>query len=116
MKEGKKWIIVIAAVAALSWMSVAVNIEAAEVYPAKPITIIVPYAPGGSMDVAARQLAIYMSRYLKTSIIISNIPGAGGGIGNTKGYTAKPDGYTCSFGIPCRRSWKNTERKWSMKP
>jgi len=94
MKEGKKWIVVVAAVLVVNWISTAVTIEAKEVYPAKPITIIVPYAPGGSMDVAARQLAIYMAKYLNSSIIISNVPGAGGGIGNTKGYAAKPDGYT----------------------
>lgn len=94
MKRGKKVIVVIAAVSVMIWISAAVKIEAKEVYPAKPITIIVPFAPGGSMDVAARQLAIYMGKYLNTSMIISNIPGAGGAIGNTKGYTAKPDGYT----------------------
>ncbi len=68
--------------------------RAADSYPSKPITIIVPFPPGGSTDVAARTMAIYMGKYLKTSVIISNLPGAGGVIGYTKAYTAKPDGYT----------------------
>lgn len=94
MKGGKKGIVVIAAVAVMIWISVADKVEAKEAYPTKPITMIVAYPPGGSLDIAARQLAIYMAKYLNTSIIISNIPGAGGAIGNIKAYTAKPDGYT----------------------
>ena len=94
MKRSKRGIFVFAAVSVILLISTAVSISAKEAYPAKPITMIVPFAPGGSIDVAARQLAIYMGKQLNTSIVISNIPGAGGAIGNIKGYTAKPDGYT----------------------
>ncbi len=89
----RKLIIGVAALT-MTWLGAAVPSGAADAYPSKPITMIVPYAPGGSLDVAARQLAVYMGKELKTSVIISNIPGAGGAIGNVKGYTAKPDGYT----------------------
>jgi len=75
---------------------------AKETFPTKPITIIVPYAPGGSLDIAARALSPYMGQYLKTSIIISNLPGAGGAIGTAKTFAAKPDGYTlvCWYTLP----------------
>ena len=68
--------------------------HAKEAFPAKPVTIIVPFPPGGAMDIAARSIAPYMGKYLKTSIIINNLPGAGGAIGFTKAYKAVPDGYT----------------------
>ncbi len=83
--------------AAVSFLFCAVPVadgQARDVYPAKPITAIVAYAPGGATDVGARAIATYIGRYLKTSVIISNIPGAGGVIGYTKAYTAPPNGYT----------------------
>lgn len=63
-------------------------------YPTKPITIIVPFTAGGSTDIAVRRIAPYVGKYLKTSIIIENLPGADGAIGYNKGYSAKVDGYT----------------------
>jgi tripartite-type tricarboxylate transporter receptor subunit TctC len=70
------------------------NGQAGDNYPSKPITIILAYSPGGATDIGARAIATYIGKYLKTSVIISNIPGASGVIGYTKAYTAKPDGYT----------------------
>lgn len=100
--KNKKRIVIAAAVLLAFWLTAAVTVEAKDAYPAKPISIIVPYAPGGSLDIAARTLAVYMGQYLKTSIVITNIPGAGGAIGTTKGYTAAPDGYTlvCWYTLP----------------
>ena len=69
-------------------------VMAKDTFPSKPITIIVPFPPGGSTDVAARTMAVYIGKYLKTNVIISNMPGAGGVIGYTKGFQAPPDGYT----------------------
>jgi tripartite-type tricarboxylate transporter receptor subunit TctC len=89
-----KGILITVAVLMMLWLTAVVNADAKEVFPVKPISIIVPFAPGGSVDVPARTLAVYMGPYLKTSIIISTVTGAGGAIGYTKGYTAKPDGYT----------------------
>ena len=70
------------------------NGQAKDNYPSKPITVIVAYSPGGATDVGTRALAMYMGKYLRTSVIISNLPGASGVIGYTKAYTATPDGYT----------------------
>ncbi len=69
--------------------------DAAESYPNKPLTIIIPFSAGGSTDIAIRRIAPYVRKYLNAaSIIIENLPGADGGIGYNKAYIAKPDGYT----------------------
>jgi len=62
-------------------------------YPDRPISIIVPYAPGGTTDVMGRALAESLSRQLKQPVIIENKPGAGGTLGVLDMMNAKPDGY-----------------------
>ena len=68
--------------------------SAQEAYPSKPITIVVPFPPGGVADIVARPAADAMSRYLKQPVVIDNKAGAGGGIGMGLVAKAKPDGYT----------------------
>jgi tripartite-type tricarboxylate transporter receptor subunit TctC len=63
-------------------------------YPAKPITMVVPFPPGGVADIVARPVAEAMGRDLGQAVIIENKPGAGGGIGMGFVAHAKPDGYT----------------------
>ncbi len=63
-------------------------------YPDRPITMIVPFPPGGVADTVARPVAEAMSRDLKQSVVIENKPGAGGGIGMGQAAKAKADGYT----------------------
>ena len=70
----------------------------AQAYPARTVTLIVPFAPGGSTDVAARIVADHMSRTLGAQIVVQNIPGAGGTVGSTRGMRAEPDGYTILMG------------------
>jgi tripartite-type tricarboxylate transporter receptor subunit TctC len=65
-----------------------------EAYPSKPITLVVPFPPGGVADIVARPAAEAMSRVLATPIVIENKAGAGGGIGMGYAAKAKPDGYT----------------------
>lgn len=67
---------------------------AQEAYPSKPITLIVPFPPGGVADIVGRPFADALSRELKTPVVIENKPGAGGGIGMGLVAKAKPDGYT----------------------
>lgn len=69
-------------------------VAAQEAYPSKPITMIVPFPPGGVADIAARPVAEAMGRYLKQPIVIENKAGAGGGVGMSQVAKAKPDGYT----------------------
>ena len=66
----------------------------AQDYPARPITMIVPFAADGPSDTVARLIAKQMAATLKQQVIVENVPGAGGTIGATKAAKAKPDGYT----------------------
>jgi len=65
-----------------------------DAYPSKPITMVVPFPPGGVADIVARPVAEAMSRVLKVPVVIENRAGAGGGIGMGHVAKAKPDGYT----------------------
>ncbi len=63
-------------------------------YPTKPITMVVPFPPGGVADTVGRPVAEAMSRHLKQSIVVENKGGAGGGIGMAQVAKSKADGYT----------------------
>jgi tripartite-type tricarboxylate transporter receptor subunit TctC len=63
-------------------------------YPDRPVTLIVPFAPGGSTDLVARIVAAKMTEILKQSVIVENRGGAGGSLGATAVAKAAPDGYT----------------------
>ncbi|MCA0302841.1 MAG: tripartite tricarboxylate transporter substrate binding protein [Proteobacteria bacterium] len=67
---------------------------AAQAYPSKPIKFIVPYAPGGNVDVTVRLIAEPMQRFLGQSVIVENRPGAGGMVGQEAALNAPADGYT----------------------
>ena len=70
----------------------------AQNFPARPITMIVPFAAGGTTDVTARIVGEHMSRTLGQRIIVENIVGAGGTVGSTRAMRANPDGYTIEMG------------------
>jgi tripartite-type tricarboxylate transporter receptor subunit TctC len=70
----------------------------AQVYPNKPITLVVAYPPGGSTDLTGRALGAELSGRLGVPVIIENLGGAGGAIGAQKVANAAPDGYTLLVG------------------
>jgi tripartite-type tricarboxylate transporter receptor subunit TctC len=72
--------------------------DAAAQYPTRPITLIVPFAPGGPTDVTSRIIGEHMSRTLGQQFVIENVAGAGGTIGSTRAMRASPDGYTIQMG------------------
>ena len=67
---------------------------AQETFPSRPISLVVPFPPGGVADIVGRPVADAMSRYLNSPVIVENKAGAGGGIGMGFVAKAKPDGYT----------------------
>jgi tripartite-type tricarboxylate transporter receptor subunit TctC len=67
---------------------------AQETYPTKPITMVVPFPPGGVADIVGRPLATQMEKSLKQPIVVVNRTGAGGAVGMASVAKAAPDGYT----------------------
>src|SRR3954465_2696855 len=65
-----------------------------DVYPSRPVTLIVPFPPGGVADITGRPTALALEKVLKQPVVIANRPGAGGAVGNSLVANAKPDGYT----------------------
>ncbi len=70
----------------------------AQTYPSRPITLVVPFPPGGSTDAAARIMAERMRAVLGQPVVIENVGGAGGSIGVGRVARAAPDGYTFDIG------------------
>ena len=74
------------------------RIASAQTYPSRPITLAVPFAPGGPTDTIARVLAERLRASLGQPVIVENTTGAGGTIGVGRAARAAPDGYTISLG------------------
>jgi tripartite-type tricarboxylate transporter receptor subunit TctC len=73
------------------------RIARAQDYPARPITLIVPFPPGGSTDILARVVAEHLRQSLRQPVVIENRTGASGNIGTAAVARAAPDGYTLLF-------------------
>jgi tripartite-type tricarboxylate transporter receptor subunit TctC len=87
MQRLHKWLVL-----GVAWLATSVAI--AQDFPARPVTLIVPWPAGGSTDLAMRALTTATEKYLGQSIVIENRPGAAGTLGATAMTTAKPDGYS----------------------
>ena len=85
-----------AALAALA--AFGLSAAAAEAYPTKRVTIIVPYSAGGATDVLARQIADGLSKHWDQTVTVENRPGAGATLGTTQAARSRPDGYTLFMG------------------
>ena len=86
-------------IGALAGLSLALPVTAfAQSYPQKPITLIVPYAPGGATDIIGRVVAEEMSNGLGQRMVVENRAGAGGNVGAQAVARATPDGYTLMLG------------------
>lgn len=81
-----------------AFATASVSIVAAQDFPTRPIRFIVPYAPGGNVDISARTVGPVLGEILGQTIVVDNRPGAGGNIGAVIVAKATPDGYTLLVG------------------
>src|SRR5262245_18149546 len=84
-------------IAAATLLAFAIS-AAAQEWPTRPITLIVPFAPGGGVDVSVRIQAQHISELLGQSIVVENVGGAAGTTGALRVARAAPDGYTLLIG------------------
>ena len=79
--------------------AIAPNSVVAQPYPNRPITVIVPFAAGGSVDATARFVLPKLAERLKQPVVVENVPGAAGTIGTQRTVRAPRDGYTLLFAV-----------------
>src|SRR5437588_9849433 len=98
MRMSKHWILAFAVGAASTAILGSIGGAAAQVYPSRPITMIVPFPAGGPTDTIGRIMAEGMRVRLGQSVIVENVGGAAGSIAVGRATRAAPDGYTLSLG------------------
>ena len=81
---------------------------AAQGWPSRPVTMVVPFAAGGAFDVLGRILAVQMGAILGQTVIVENTTGAGGIVGVTRVIGARPDGYTFLLGTVGTHAYNQT--------
>ncbi len=86
--------------ALLAFSLLSAEVVCAQEYPSRSVTIVVPYAPGGSSDLTARILAKTLTDQLKQNFVVENKAGASGLLGAQSVAAAKPDGYTLLYAGP----------------
>ena len=82
----------------LALSALLIGAAASAAYPDRPITLIVPWAPGGSTDILARAIAEQLTKSMGQPVVVENKAGASGNIGSNMVAKAKPDGYTLLIG------------------
>src|SRR4029079_10601639 len=82
------------ALLALVSTALAAHAQGPDAYPARPITLVVPFAPSGGNDIMARLVGERMGKALGQQILVENRPGAGGNIGSPPAAGTPPPGYT----------------------
>src|SRR3954452_4500501 len=92
------WIKSFCVVAVLLGVSVAADQAQAQNYPTRAITLVIPFAPGGSTSIVGRAIADKMSEVLGEKVVVDNRPGAGGTVGTKAVAKSDPDGYTLLLG------------------
>jgi len=86
--------------AVIATLGLAGGALAQDAWPVRPVSIIVPFPPGGAADIALRPLGVQLERVLRQPVLIVNRPGAAGAVGAAAAASAKPDGYTLLATLP----------------
>jgi tripartite-type tricarboxylate transporter receptor subunit TctC len=94
MQIANKWI---AAAVAIGLVA-SIGSASAQNYPTRAITLVIPFAPGGSTSIVGRGIADKMSELLGEKVVVDNRPGAGGTVGTRAVAKGEPDGYTLVLG------------------
>lgn len=94
MRQGRQRVLYILSIIVISVLIGLNMLEAGETFPAKPVTILVPWPPGGATDTLARGFEKVMPKYLPQPLVVVNKPGGAGTIATTELVRSKPDGYT----------------------
>jgi tripartite-type tricarboxylate transporter receptor subunit TctC len=102
--------------AALPAMATGPSALAQERWPARNITMVVPYPPGGQADFAGRPVAQALEKILGRSVIVENRGGAGGAIGNAAAARAAPDGHTLLIGLAVLAVLPEADRLFGRTP
>src|ERR1035437_1894816 len=98
LSEMRIWKILLCAAAAMFGLSGGLVDAQAQSFPNRPITLVIPFAPGGSTSIVGRVIADKMSQLLGENIVVDNRPGAGGTVGTRAVAKSDPDGYTILLG------------------
>jgi hypothetical protein len=85
-------------IVAFATLVIAITPARAQEWPTRPVTMVVPFAAGGPLDVVGRLLASRLSQILDRQVVVENVTGAGGTIGSNRVAKAAPDGYQFVFG------------------
>src|SRR6201991_3730140 len=89
----RKYLLIAAAVVTAAFVP-----AQAQDFPTRPITLVIPFAPGGSTTIVGRGVADKMSELLGEKVVVDNRPGAGGTVGTKAVAKSEPDGYTLVLG------------------
>ena len=96
-------------------LSLAVTSVSAQ-YPERPVTLIVPFAPGGGTDIVARYIADRLKDALRQPVVVENRPGAGGFVGLTQVARGQPDGYTLGVTASTMNAGPVLTTAWTLDP
>ncbi len=95
---------------------VSIPVFSQDAYPSRPVTLIVPFPPGGVADITGRPTAVALEKILKQPVVIANRPGAGGAVGNSLVANAKPDGYTLLMALSSISVIPEADKLFDRKP
>lgn len=90
--------------------------QAAQPYPVRPILLVVPFPPGGVVELVGRPLAHSLEKFLKQPVVVTNKPGAAGAVGNAFVASSEPDGYKLLMSLSSISAIPEADKLFNRKP